>query len=372
MKLLMLAEIRSVHTLRWATALAERGINVTVFSIFSNQLAKHYIHKNITVYKSNLSDFFYHRRDGSLLKLFYLYSVPDLKRVIRKTKPDLLHAHYASSYGVLGALSGAHPLVISVWGNDVYEFPRRSYFHQRLFKYALSNADKLLSTSNVMAGETRKYTNKSIEVTPFGIDISLFKPGKTDVKKKEITIGTVKSLEEKYGIEYLLRAFSIVRQRFPALKLKLLIVGGGSLQAKLENQATQLGIRDFCTFTGKIDYLDIPKYHSQIDIAVFPSIYSSESFGVAVLEASACAKPVIVSRIGGLTEVVEENITGLTAEIKNPESIATAISTLIKDPELRKIMGQNGRKRVAKLYNFSENVDQMVLVYKAVLKKYKV
>lgn len=139
-----------------------------------------------------------------------------MKKVITEFKPDILHAHYASSYGLLGALSGFHPYIISVCGSDVFDFPNTSFLHKIVLKYNLSVADKILSTSNVMAIETSKYTNKEIIVTPFGIDLDKFKPlsVKTIFNKENIVIGTITILEEKYGIEYLIRAFAIVKNKY--------------------------------------------------------------------------------------------------------------------------------------------------------------
>ena len=119
---------------------------------------------------------------------------------------DILHAHYASSYGLLGALANFHPFILSIWGADIFSFPKKSFLHRYIFNFNLRVADKILSTSQIMAKEIKKYTNKEIIVTPFGIDINTFKPGnKVDKIKGEFDfiIGTIKGLEEIYGIEYL-------------------------------------------------------------------------------------------------------------------------------------------------------------------------
>src|SRR5690606_14690363 len=116
----------------------------------------------------------------------------------------ILHAHYATSYGLIGALSGFKPFVLSVWGADVYDFPRRSKLHKKLFQYNLKKADLILSTSEIMRNELKKYTAKEVLVTPFGVDTSVF--CKKDIAEKDnsvINIGTIKSLEEKYGIIYI-------------------------------------------------------------------------------------------------------------------------------------------------------------------------
>ena len=219
-----------------------------------------------------------------------------------------------------------------------------------------------------MAKETNLYTQKEIAVTPFGVDTEKFQPGITNnvFLGKSIVIGTVKALEKKYGMKYLLKSFSIIKLKHPELIIELLIVGGGTEEKQLKELAKQLGIESDTTFTGKISPTEVNKYHSQLSIAVFPSIYDSESFGVAVLEASACQVPVIASRIGGLTEVVQDGITGILVPPRDEVALAEAIEKLVLDKSLRKRMGQAGRIFVKQKYELIACVNLMVKVYKDV------
>jgi glycosyltransferase involved in cell wall biosynthesis len=288
--------------------------------------------------------------------------------MIADFQPDILHVHYASSYGLIGALSGFHPYLVSVWGADIFEFPRKSIFHRELIKFTLRKADKILSTSHVMAKETNKYTEKPIEVTPFGIDLDRFKPFHAEslFNEDDIVIGTIKGLDKQYGIEFLLQAFAILAKRQPALPLKLLIVGGGPLEKSLKQRANELGIENRTAFTGQVRYDEIASYHNMLTIFVALSVIDSESFGVAILEASACEKPVVVANVGGLPEVVEHGVTGLVVPPKHPEAAAAAIERLIHDNELRWQMGNAGRERVKKLYDWKVNVEQMLGIYRDV------
>ena len=211
MRVLLLADAHSIHTIKWAKSLCQKNIELGVFSL--NKLDEDlYKEDNIEVFY--FSDRNCRDRSSGFKKISYLKALPFLKKVIKKFKPDIVHAHYASSYGLLGALSGFHPYIISVWGSDVFDFPNISFLHKAILKYNLMQADTILSTSHVMAVETKKYTNKDIIVTPFGIDLDQFKPMKVAsvFQDDDIVIGTVKTLEEKYGIEYLIRAFSIVQK----------------------------------------------------------------------------------------------------------------------------------------------------------------
>ena len=305
-------------------------------------------------------------------KLKYLKALPTVKKTILDFKPDVVHAHYATSYGFLGALSGFHPFILSVWGSDVFTFPHNSLLHKMILKYNLKNADAILSTSHVMAKETHLYTDKEIEVTPFGIDLEQFKPIDMEsiFDKDEIVIGTIKTLEEKYGIKYLLRAFEIVSSKYPNLPLKLLVVGNGSLDIELRKLALELCIDDKTVFTGKVPFEAVPNYQNMLSVSVSVSVSNSESFGVAIIEASACEKPVIVSNVGGLPEVVEDGVTGIIVPPRDVEATANAIERLVLNKELRLQMGKAGRERVKRLYNWDDNVKQMINIYKEILEKH--
>jgi len=364
MKILLLGNVNSVHIIKWAKSLALNGIDIFIFSLNKYVVNDYKNIKNIEIYC--LDEDITHN-EGALSKVKYLKALPKLKSVIDEYKPDILHAHYATSYGLLGALSGFHPFILSVWGLDIFSFPKKSFLHKLILKYNLSKADKILSTSQVMAKETKLYTNKDIEVTPFGIDMEQFKPMNTKEElfdKDDIVIGTVKTLEEKYGIEYLIKAFKILIDKYKDLSLKLLIVGGGSLDNSLKDLVKKLKIENKTIFVGKVPFNEVPKYQNILDIAVFPSIENSESFGVAVIEASACEKPVIVSNVGGLPEVVENGISGFVVPPKNEKALAQTIEELILHEDMRNKMGQEGRKRVNKLYNWEDNVKQMIKIYK--------
>lgn len=373
-RILMLSDGSSVHTKKWINALLQKDFIIHLFSLTSLD-EKDYIKKAgdnffftefpLNIKKSGKAD---------LLKLKYLRALPALKRTVCAFKPDILHAHFASSYGLLGALIGFHPYIVSVWGYDVFTFPEKSFVHRLMLKYNLSRADKVLSTSQVMKKRTENYTEKEIIVTPFGVDLSIFIEKKNISKTKltpfsdsDIVIGTVKLLEKKYGIDYLIRAFKLLRNKYPNMQLKLLIVGDGSAKKELINLCHALRLDEYVYFTGMVNHQHIPDYINLIDIYAALSIYDSESFGVAVVEAAACSKPVVVSDAGGLPEVVENNISGFVVPRKDEVSAAEAIEKLLTNPALINTMGQAGRERVQRLYDWKKNVEQMAEIYDNIL-----
>ncbi|MCZ6702661.1 MAG: glycosyltransferase [Ignavibacteria bacterium] len=361
MKILILADPSSSHTIKWVNTLHRRGINVFLFGLSKYDQTQY--DDGIRIDSLQTPDSIKAKLDGNFLKLIYLVAFPRLKKIIRTFKPDILHAHYAASYGLIGAFTGFHPFIISVWGIDILTFPNNTLLHKKLIEYSLKKADKILATSYYLAKETNKYTNKKIFITPFGIDTDKFKPEIVDTvfKKDEIVIGTVKSMERKYGIEYLIKSFSILKRNYPDKSLKLLLVGGGSLENKFKQMIDELGISDSSMITGQIPFNKVADYHNQLSIAVYVS--KIESFGVSILESSACQKPVVVSDVGGLPEVVENDVTGFIVKANDIEATTEAIERLILDEELREKFGNAGRVRVKDKFNWQKNVNYIINIY---------
>jgi L-malate glycosyltransferase len=364
-KILLLSNLGSSHTYKWAESLARRGLSVCVVGMGGDYDPQLYAaQSNIIVRSLGIDSSTITKEIGNVTKLSYLKKLPRVKREIRSFRPDIVHAHFASSNGLLGSLSNFRPLIVSVWGSDVFDFPEISPLHRALLRFNLSRADRILSTSVIMARQTNRFTHKPVEVTPFGVDIHQFSP-MTRVVHPGIVIGTVKTLEPKYGVEYLLHAFKVLSGRNPQLTLNLLVVGGGSQREQLETLAARLGIQESVTFTGHVPYREIARWHNMIDVSVFTS--ESESFGVAAVEASACGNPVVAANVGGLPEVVEHGVTGFIVPPRDPHKTADAIEKLVLDGSLRACMGSAGRERVKKLFNWDDNVSQMIEIYDSTL-----
>jgi L-malate glycosyltransferase len=371
MKILILGDASNPHIIKWANALYSSSVKIYIFSLREANPKSFKNGIEIIIYNSVQK--FTYLTNAAFSKLLYLKSVPRIRKIIKDIRPDIVHAHYASSYGLLGALTNFHPMVISVWGGDVIDFPVTSIFHRIIFQFIIRRADRLLTTSHFMADMLKKYYKKNIEITPFGIDITLFTPGiKFPLFDEEFDaiIGCIKGLEWYYGIEYLIEAFEIVVYKLKDKKLKLVIVGAGAIEQKILNMIKLKNLENQILLTGKIDYSQIHYYHSLLDIFVAVSVYQ-ESFGVAVIEASACGKPVIISRVGGMIEVVDENLTGYIVPPQNIDELADRIIKLVLDPELRLKMGQAGREKVINEYSLNSSIDKMMKIYNELFKEKK-
>lgn len=367
MKLFIISDLSDVHTKKWVSSLALRSTDIFLFGFNKPDMEFYRQYRNVAVFSMDIfSDLHNPMKNGGWEKWKYLKTLKTLKQKIREFQPDILHAHYATSHGLLGALSGFHPFIISVWGSDVYDFPKVSFIHKCVLKYNFFRADRILSTSYIMAAEIQKYTSGNIDITPFGVDTELFKKnGNVKNIVRPFVIGTIKALDHKYGIDTLLEAFAIVRKRNPNKELVLKIAGKGEQLYNLKKKAEELHIEPYVCFLGQIENTKVPDCINQMD--VFVALSRTESFGVAVVEAMACECPVVASDADGFKEVIADGETGFIVPCNDPLAAAEKIQKFIDDKGLGIRMGRMGRERVSALYNWKNNVDKMVGIYQDLL-----
>ena len=361
MKIAVLSAANSIHTVRIVNALFSLGHEVRLYSLKSHQALDNKILPKIKIEYLSFSS-----------GIGYFAGGRALRQHLQDFNPNVLNAHYASGYGTLAVQSKFHPFVLSVWGSDVYEFPYKNFLCNALIKYNLKQADSLASTSRVMATQTRKLFSvhekeRPIHVTPFGVDVELFSPAPPAVNvDNEFHIGFVKIISEKYGLRYLLEAFSMLLQKNESpYTLKLNIYGDGPDVPKMKQLATDLGLNQNTIFHGRIPNTEVPDALRKMDVFCMPSIFDSESFGVSAVEAMACQIPVVGSDVDGLTEVIKTpevfgiKATGIIVPRKNSAALADKLGLLIRSESLRTRLGKNGRLHVLENYDFSQNILQL-------------
>jgi L-malate glycosyltransferase len=358
MRVLLLGENGSVHIQKWIKALEEQ-----------TGLELHVITFERGVFFKNVKYHFLKKITGS--KLDYILNIPHVRRIIKNVKPDVVHAHYATSYGLMAAQSGFRPLIVTGWGADIFDSPRQPLM-RRILLHTFKKADALTVLSEITKREISKYTDKEVQLIPFGVDTNRFEFLDRN-GRDTVTIGTVRTLTEKYGVEYLIRA---VAQIYPTRTfIRLSIVGDGPLREYLEQLTKELKIDHITQFHGYInqnaDFDNYKKRLSEMDIFSILSIIDSETFGVASVEASACGLPVVATNVGGLPEVVKDKESGLLVSPKNVDATAKALLELIDDPRKRLLFGKNGHQYVVSRYNWENNVSQMVNLYKRTIESKK-
>lgn len=349
MRILLLSAASSVHTMRWANAYAGRGHEVHLVS--QHEAVRGYI-------------------DGVQIHLLphlsgagYLLNGGRLRRSVRMIRPDVVNAHYATGYGTLARTIKDVPVVLNVWGSDVFDFPEKSALHRWWLRRNLRAAARLISTSEVMADRTERWVPDlpRAVVVPFGVETDQFRPLGKSVHAG-VVIGTVKTLAHKYGIDTLIDAFKLLRERPGMEATRLRIIGTGPDLDALLARTKGVGLTGLVDFVGAVPHALVPQHLDQLDIFAALSRDDSESFGVAVIEASACGLPVVVSDAGGLPEVVRHGETGFVVRHEDPSAAADQLALLVRDRDLRERMGAEGRRHVIARYEWNSCVDRQLSV----------
>lgn len=357
-RILLLADCNSAHTKKWALGLSRKGFKVGIFS-FTLSLNDWYSNEGIVLLNSGAMQ---PGKSGVRSKLQYLGFLGELRRQLAVFNPDVLHAHYASSYGLLGALSGFAPFIISAWGTDVMRFPQKSFLHRAILSFNLRKADAICATSPTIARYIKFFSSKPVMLVPFGVDTTVFKPLAHPERKKEVfTISCAKALEPMYNIHVLLRAFYQLKQQFPHQTFKLVVMGDGSEKERLLNLTATLNLLKEVVFTGKVPAEEVASRIADSDLVMNLSEY--ESFGVNIIEAMACRVPVIVSEAEGLRHLAEQAPGNLVVNTRNGDEIVGAMRHFFQHPEARKKAGESGFQLVNKYYTLDACLRRMTHVY---------
>ena len=313
---------------------------------------------------------FYLRGEGIGLTRSWL----QLHRLLKQKKPDILHTHLprADLLGFLAHLGGfSGSWVCSVHG--IYANHWRGRRALPLFKPIWRRANRIIAISEAVRNwlvQGCGLVPDRVRVIYYGIELERWISPFQDLRSEwglngKFLVGTVGRLEPVKGHDILIRAIPSVVQQFP--QITLLIAGHDSCGYRrvLEKLVTQLGMEKYVRFLGFQN--DIPSFLHAIDVFAFAS--RSEGFGQVVIEAMATGKPVVVSRIAPLTEIVIDGETGLYAEPENPESFAEKILWLLFHREEAQNMGKRGQELVRRRFSAETMTSAVLAVYQEVLRR---
>lgn len=364
MKIAFVSSGNSIHVKKLANGLTENGHSVTLYTLPNHNRLLSDFDSGVKIVPLKFSGQF-----------GYYLNVLSLRKMLKRGNYDLVNCHYVSGYGTLTRLTGVGPIVMSVFGSDVYEYPFKSRLNMRRIINNLSAARIITSTSGVMADKVKEYytPREPIYVTYFGIDTDTFRP-MPDVEKDKnhFSFGIVKKLEDKYGIDYLIRAFKLVLEEAePTDRQRLImrIYGFGSGEERYKELAKELGLNDKVIFGGFIKNELVPEIMNNLDVVCLPSTSDSESFGVAAVESMACGIPLITSNASGFTEVVEDGVCGFIVPKKDIRALADKMKEIFyMDEDKRKQMGLNGFRRASELFDFQQNIKTYISAIEKALK----
>ncbi len=274
--------------------------------------------------------------DGSLL---YRHTLRQMRGSAPLERCDLIDVHYAYPDGVAGQLLAqtlGKPFVLSLRGSDIHvlaQFPKR----RALIRMALARASRIIAVSQALKDEARQLgaDPAKIHVIPNGVDTLAFFP--RDRQEARRTLGWpagrrallfVGRLSRIKGLDLLVNALALVRER--GLFLHGHIVGDGELRPELERTIARHRLQEEVTLHGWVAPTDLPRWYSAADLVCLPS--RSEGCPNVVVEAMACGTPVVATAVGGVPDLVREQVSGLLIRERSAAAIADGIEQACARP----------------------------------------
>jgi glycosyltransferase involved in cell wall biosynthesis len=298
-----------------------------------------------------------------------LRAVWDIWRLVRRLRPDILHAH-SSKAGFVGRLAArlaGVPHILYTPHGHVFQgyfspaVTRRFICMERL---AARWTDRIITLTDAEADQhlaLRIGRREQFVTIPSGIDLDrVITATPRRLVPQGTIVGTVARLAPVKGHRYLLDAIPTILERCP--EARFVLIGDGEMRPGLEEQACKLGLGDRITFAGYLE--DVPSVLAGLDIFVLPSL--NEGMGRVLVMAMALGKPIVATRVGGVPELLGDGEAGMLVPPGNPAAIAAAVNTLLADPPRARALGEAGRRRAPR-YSAEAMISALAKVYREVI-----
>lgn len=292
---------------------------------------------------------------------------PGLHRALAEARPDVVHAHspppLSSWFAARWCARSGRPLVLTYHcdleiplpgGAGIVETYRRS-----LGRSTVRRAAAVVATTRTYAETSRALWSRSdVDVVPNAVDPSRFSPEGpvADFGGEKVAL-FVGRLTHHKGVEQFIQA-----AQWTGPGVRHVIVGDGPRRAALESMARAVG-GGRVTFAGRVPAARLPEYYRAATVGVLPSTSRLEAFGIAALECMSSGRPVVVSDMPGVTEVIEPGVSGLLAEPLDAEDLAAKIRRVAEDDEFARSMGKSARSRVLERFTVEKVADALERVY---------
>jgi len=293
-----------------------------------------------------------------------------LRGVIRKIKPDLVHAGPIQSCAFLAALAGFRPLLSMSWGYDLINDVHQGRWMEWITRYTLKRSTLFASDANVTRDKAVAYgiSPERTVVFPWGVDLQYFVPraphrsGDTanSPPGNRLVLFCNRAWEPYYGVDLLARAFVKVARQNESISLVLL--GGGSQGQQIRSILQAGGVIERVTFGGQISQRDLPGWYQAADLYVSPSHVDGSS--VSLMEGLACGLPCLVSDIPGNREWVVDGENGWLFRDGDVDDLAERILAAITQKERLPELGRAARLSAERRADWRKNAAVLMNSYR--------
>ena len=285
----------------------------------------------------------------------------------RRERYDIIHVHWPMPMALL-AWAARHaqpmPMITTFYGIELRWVQSRLPFLRWLIRWAARASAQATAISTYTARELQKVVDVPIEVIPYTAEFAPPSSAATNSRGEERSILFVGRLVERKGVNHVIRALGAVRRRVPA---RLVVIGDGPERKRLEHLAQEVGVAAHVEFRGRVSDEDLCRAYAAADVFVLPSVLDArqdtEGLGVVLLEAMNYSVPVIASDIGGITDIVQHDRTGLLVPPGNERALADALARVLLDKAVADRLASEGRRLVRETFSWDRIVDRWEAVY---------
>ncbi|MFC1912770.1 glycosyltransferase [Chloroflexota bacterium] len=373
MKICYFGNPQSIHLQRWMRHFIDKGHEVHVMTLEPCEIEGAHIHD----ISASTPSIFY--RLPIICRIFDFwherYETKIRRILLEEIKPDILDAHYLTSYGIPASRLRFHPFIITIWGSDVLLAPKRfGKKHVALMKKALRKVDVILCSGENTKKETIKLVREpeKVKLISFGVDTQKFYPKPKDEKLwsslgilDSQTVISIRNFELVYDIETLIKTIPLVLSQAP--DTIFVIAGDGSLRDYLEELAKSLGIWENVRFVGWIPHDELCEYLASADIYVSTSL-SDSGPSVSLLEAMSCGLPAVVTNVGDVKKWVRNGENGFVVPTGNLNVLALSIVRLLHNKDERDRLGQANRQMVEVKVNWQKTMGEVEDIYEGLIR----
>jgi glycosyltransferase involved in cell wall biosynthesis len=300
----------------------------------------------------------------------YLVHLPAIRRLIRRIQPDLVNAHFLSSYGLLGALTCPKriPYVISLYGSDILVIPERSPIHRLAARFSLSRASLVISVSENMTKTLKRYLPDRVPVltTQYGINLDMFHPQDGDAPREPLCLST-RALVNISDLETLLTAAKTLHGE--GEHYQFIVAGEGELKEHLAALVKTYNLQEYVAFVGKIEADKMPEMYQKAAIYVSTSL--SDGSSLSLLEAMACGAFPVVADIPANREWIEHGVNGYLFKPGSSAELAGCINEAWKNLDLRNTAADKNRQIVQQKANYLLNLRAIEQAYISLERNFK-
>lgn len=298
---------------------------------------------------------------------------PYLPLALHREDFDILHTHLPTPWsadwsGLISRLK-KRPLVLT-YHNDIvgegWAGQIAWIYNKTALKLLMKSAGGIIVTRNRYVSPYLKEYAGKVFFIPLGIDVEGFRPRAAPPKGDIFFLSVLDEFHRYKGLEVLFAALKIMKQELPDVRL---VVGGrGCMLDHYRRMAGSLGIGDNVSFAGFIPSEKLIEYYNGCRLFALPSTDPRrEGFGIVPLEAMACERPVVVTEIMGMAGDINECGAGMVVRCNDKEALASSMLAILKDDDLARRMGAEGRKLAIGKYSWRRAAEQIERVYRELL-----